>query len=274
MNTAENSEIQSDEEYESEPLVDTDTHTNAKDEHDSHPDCRHSPLYSGASEHVTVGVAMLLVVSFAIRHELTGEALSNLLLLINVLLPAGNLLSKTLRDFRSFFSNLEVPVVYHGYCSFCYPYIPHNVNSCPNKACLKDTSKKGGKWYFIEVPLANQINNFFQRDGFHESLQHRFTRLKKDPMAIEDIYDGRIYRELINKGILSNPNNISLMFNTDGAPVFKSSKLQMWPIYMTITELPPSKRVLKENLILAGLWYGDIKPLMWTFLKRTMLSIK
>jgi len=54
--------------------------------------------------------------------------------------------------------------------------------------------------------------------------------------------------------------------NTDGVPVFKSSKVSIWPLYLVIKELPYGKRMAKENMIFAGLWFGEKKPAMWTFL--------
>jgi len=46
---------------------------------------------------------------------------------------------------------------------------------------------------------------------------------------------------------LSNPNNISFSWYTDGIPVFKSSKLALWPLYLTINELPFEERKKREN---------------------------
>ena len=59
---------------------------------------------------------------------------------------------------------------------------------------------------------------------------------------------------------LRNPNNISLSWYTDGVPVYKSSKVSVWPLYLTINELPFEMRKKKENTLLAGLWFGDKKP--------------
>ena len=53
-----------------------------------------------------------------------------------------------------------------------------------------------------------------------------------------DIYDGRIYQELVELGFLSNVNNVLLLLNTDGIPVFKSSSFSFWPLHLTINELP------------------------------------
>ena len=82
------------------------------------------------------------------------------------------------------------------------------------------------------------------------------------------IYDGSIYKKLMRpREFLSNSGNISLTWNTDGIPVFKSSKYSIWPLYFAINELPISKRWCNDNLILAGLWFGTQKPNMLTFLK-------
>lgn len=55
--------------------------------------------------------------------------------------------------------------------------------------------------------------------------------------------------------------------NTDGVPVFKSSKVSIWPLYLVINELNYRKRMAYENMIFVGLWFGEKKPAMWTFLK-------
>lgn len=41
--------------------------------------------------------------------------------------------------------------------------------------------------------------------------------------GISDICDGRVYQELVADVFLSKEDNVSLQFNTDGIPVFKSS---------------------------------------------------
>ena len=57
---------------------------------------------------------------------------------------------------------------------------------------------------------------FFKRPSFYTSLQHRFNRKKKEPSNIEDIYDGKLYKDLVTKGILTSGDNVSFLFNTDG----------------------------------------------------------
>lgn len=45
-----------------------------------------------------------------------------------------------------------------------------------------------------------------------------------------------------NPGILDFQHNVSLLWNTDGVPVFKSSKFSIWPLCFIINELPFGER--------------------------------
>ena len=53
---------------------------------------------------------------------------------------------------------------------------------------------------------------------------------------------------------------IQLVLNIDGAPIFKSSKISVWPIWVQIFNLPPMLRGAFCNLSLLGLWHGKAKP--------------
>ena len=72
---------------------------------------------------------------------------------------------------------------------------------------------------------------------------------------------------MLPNGILSSQNNISLTWNIDGLPVFSSSKFSLWPCYLVVDELPYRLRLLKENIIIGGLWFGEEKPNMHVYLK-------
>ena len=78
-------------------------------------------------------------------------------------------------------------------------------------------------------------------------------------LNFKDIYDGEVYKEQENNGYFDQQSSISFRIFTDGVRVFKSSKTDIWPVYLTINELPRSQRFLKENVIFAGLWCGSVK---------------
>ena len=73
-------------------------------------------------------------------------------------------------------------------------------------------------------------------DIIHQSYHLRLCQ--NGEYIYSDIYSGALYQHHFGTGFLSNRNNISLIFNTDGIPVFKSSNFSFWPLYLLINELP------------------------------------
>ena len=78
---------------------------------------------------------------------------------------------------------------------------------------------------------------------------------------LSDVWDGA-YLKLTQHGrYFSSGDNLALALSTDGVPVFQSSSTSLWPVYLTILNLPPGTRMNAENVLMAGLWYGK-KPSM------------
>lgn len=232
------------------------------------------PIYSGAQ--LTIAASMTLILTFALTHNLTGVTITDLLTLISLHCLHPHPFLRSLHYFQKYFKDLRSPLVYHRYCSFCFTPITadQTTSRCPNTKCNRNLSEKGATSYFIEIPIVQQIQNLFLRPGFYNLLQHRFTRSKKHRDNIEDIYDGALYKKLFSdNGFLSNPHNISFLWNTDGVSIFKSSNFSIWSLYLRINELPPKERRKKENMIFAGLWFGNTKPLMLTYLEPLTKSI-
>ncbi len=122
---------------------------------------------------------------------------------------------------------------------------------------------------------------------FASKLSGRFQ--PKEGLTLTDIYDGSTYSQHMSEGgFLRDPMNISLVMNTDGVQVFKSSGISLWPVYFVINELPPllrctlpcsvrvctpinenllQCRFCKRNTILAGLWCSQNAPPMFQFLQ-------
>ena len=247
--------------------------TTDPDIHDPQRDAM-KPLYAGAT--ITLSVSLMLIMSFSTRHKLSGSALSDLLTLIalHCIKPVATNALRSIFHFKKYFQGLKTPLVSHRYCANCLTYIENNEDkNCSNTFCNKDLTLPKGTGYFIEIPIVNQLKSFFAKKGFFKDLQYRFDRKKKSETAIEDIYDGRTYKRLLDKG-LRDKHNISLMLNTDGVPVFKSSKFSLWLPYFAINELSPCKRQKKENLIFVGLWFGPDKPYIMTYLRPFCISLR
>lgn len=134
--------------------------------------------------------------------------------------------------------------------------------------CQRDLRSVGSLCFCLEIPLITQLQALFAKPKFFNLLDYRFQRNSR-PGVIEDIYDGELYREHFEheNSLLRDKRNLSFTYNTDGVPLFKSSKFSLWPLYFAVNELPCPQRFQRENMILAGLWYGERKPLMLNFLK-------
>ena len=82
---------------------------------------------------------------------------------------------------------------------------------------------------------------------------------------IKDIYDGRMYKKLVNSLAPSDKHQyVTLTLNTDGAEPFKSSNDSAWPIYVMINELPLEKRF--KHIITVCTWFGKSQPIMSVYM--------
>jgi hypothetical protein len=78
---------------------------------------------------------------------------------------------------------------------------------------------------------------------------------KPDKEWIRDIYDGSHYIRIqaMNHTRDANCTWISLFGNADGFSPCKGSKQEIWPIFFSISELPPTERYKFQNLVLAAI---------------------
>ena len=121
------------------------------------------PLYDGAP--ISVAVSMLLIVTFAIRHSLTGLAIVDLLTLISLHCALPNQCTSSMALLKNLFMRLKDPVEFQYYCTFCMQYqglsLPED-KLCKNRCCLKDLNKKENSSYFIIIPLMCQLRDLIQ----------------------------------------------------------------------------------------------------------------
>lgn len=102
---------------------------------------------------------MLLILTFAVRHALSGVALSDLLTLIELHCLLPNCCTNTTKLLREFFNKLKSPIQLHYYCSFCQEYFgTDKPTRCANTVCLLDFTRTGSQLhYFIVIPFVNQL---------------------------------------------------------------------------------------------------------------------
>lgn len=220
---------------------------------DEQSDPSSKPIFDNSPH--SLGVIVLLICCFMIRFRLPDEALSYFLRLLACILPYGHRLMGSLYHFRKFikqFSHEVLPTItYH--CNNCYETIDKRTKECP--CCRKSLVQSGAVAYFLQLKLITQLDSLWKNADFCNMVRtHRFEHMRQNKDgSLRDIYDGKLYQSLYkSNGILSDGNNLSFSMNTDGAPLFKSSSVSIWPVYLLINELPIAKRK-KRNL---SLFYG------------------
>ena len=81
--------------------------------------------------------------------------------------------------------------------------------------------------YFVSVSIEQQLSKLLERDGIWAKIQ-QFKSKPNCSSSITDIVDGTVYKRYKESGeFLTKEDNLTLLFNTDGIPLFKSSRVNM-----------------------------------------------
>lgn len=179
------------------------------------------PLYPGAK--LSKGESLTALLSYILRHHVTKAGCQDLLHLLQMLLPEHSLPS-TNYLFNRVFDNTSWQV--HHYClnPDCGAYVGIlDVESvlcpmCDTECKVSEHMSKGH--YFMYTSLRDEIKNLFENHNLKDKLAPR-----NHSACIQDVCDGALYKRI---PMLEDSRNISLIWNTDGVPVFNSSSYSMY----------------------------------------------
>ncbi|KAH0549827.1 hypothetical protein KQX54_014655 [Cotesia glomerata] len=164
-----------------------------------------------------------------IQHRVTKSCLTAILVMLHKMLPNSNNLPHSVFELFNYATDLtpSVTIIKHYYCQNCSSYLGID-----------------------ELKLAEKLQS---------------PSISNENNVITDITDGSEYRR-INSRDDRGVYDLTLILNTDGISLSKSSKTNCWPLMITIAELPEN---LRSNFITPiGIWCdGKFKPTMNTFLK-------
>ena len=157
------------------------------------------------------------------------------------------------------------------FCNICKNILKSDQETCITPDCPRQTPSSKNKSFFMTADLTSQLKNILIKPDLWGSIQENAER---KTTTITDITDGEAYLLLKKEGnFLYNKNNITLTLFTDGVPLFKSSGVCMWPVYLLINEVPRNQRFRKKNMLLWGVWQGTGKPMMTAFLKELIKDL-
>lgn len=217
--------------------------------------------------------ATAMAMSFCVAHGLTWTALGDLAKLVNNI--AGmEVLPRSQYMFRKLWVTQKNDLVQYWYrCIQCESVLEEDQNGdcvcevCDTKVPASDLHAKSH--FFITLDTRKQLHTLIE--STKGVLAGGLTaRNEKCDDVITDITNGTSFSNLQQTEGLT-PDDLTLTMNTDGSPVFKSSKTSVWPLQFTLNELPPAARF--KHPVLAGLWFGPTHPNMQAFLSRFVAGV-
>lgn len=138
-----------------------------------------------------------MLMSYVLRNNLTGKALTHLLELFNLMFPG--LIPPSHYLFHKEFGGSSQSEV-HFYCEKCLAYLGISAD-CPSHCTLcntvfdANTSLKKG-FYFLVIPLHAQIKQLLQEHDVS------LTEKRRSSGVLTDIQSGGEYQTLCDSGVL------------------------------------------------------------------------
>ncbi|XP_050027377.2 uncharacterized protein [Dermacentor andersoni] len=223
------------------------------------------------SQSTTKAEALLLILAYVVSAGLTWAQIRGLLILINALL-GSNVVPGSTYFFRKLWKDKKELIKLHFFCHTCHEYLgkfsrsEENVSvtcqSCGMEKTLQSLKHSGS--FFLMFDMRQRMLDILKNVGgaLLQNLQLLASR-RFIPGTYSDITDGDLYRS-IRKQFNMSWSDLTLCFNTDGAPVFESSKYSIWPIQILLNELPAQVRW--QNIAIGALWFSKVHPPMHLFI--------
>lgn len=207
---------------------------------------------------------------------ISKEAFSRLLYLLNsFLLPNGNKLPNSYARAKSLIKDLLVPVQNYDCCSNdCIVFRNSakgdfkDLDVCPKCGTTRyQPCTTVAKKQFKYIPLAPRLKRMYADKRISEILQNHLkedVRPKVKQSMVLDLHQSFAWksRYAVNGPFQGDPRGVSLSLCTDGTNPFSKEKVSysMWPIMLTVLNLPRHTRNLHESIILAGIIPGKLEP--------------
>ena len=111
----------------------------------------------------------------------------------------------------------------------------------------------------IYIPLLDRFRIQYANSERAVKLRYRSQRNECDGEC-SDIFDGDLYKELVNEGFFSDERDIALIGSTDGYQIFRQKTDSCWVVMFINANLFPKVRVKKENLLISAIIPGPDQP--------------
>lgn len=99
----------------------------------------------------------------------------------------------------------------------------------------KGQYKQNHKIYFATLSVEQQLIEIMSRPEMWEKMESYMCKTQQNNSVITDIHAGEAYKHVI----ISNNDamhTFTLSMNTDGALLYNSSHVDLWPVFLVINE--------------------------------------
>ena len=128
----------------------------------------------------------------------------------------------------------------------CATLYKHKRNLMTHESKVKIQDCDDGEIYLL--PFAEQIELIVSKYPNSHSLE-----IASNPGFFSDISTGKLFPSI-------QPNTLYFILNTDGFSPILSRKMQVWPLLLSMVNLPPHERNKLCNIIMFGFYIGKSKP--------------
>lgn len=137
------------------------------------------------------------------------------------------------------------------------------MNICGNESCChyKRSLRHTLVDEIVHLDAQSQLNSIINRNDLFLN--------KPELYPSSDVCRGSYYMSRSK-----TENQLTLIVHCDGAPLIRSSKQSIWPLFASVVELPPPIREHQRNIILLALWASKRKPAANIFLDETINDLE
>lgn len=202
---------------------------------------------------------------FYLRHNLTLTALEDMMRLLNSVSNDKHFPTSKYKLFQYMESNIDTQ--YYVKCATCNEYKQNPKGKADLFTCdCGEILKAEETNFFVYFSIVEQLVNELSKN---EKYINRFYNDSKNSAMSST---GTVMSSLLHE--MSPIFPLPLQLFTDGVQVNKSNSNSLWPILVIQNFLPPNIRFKKNNVICAGLYYGNEKPNMCQFFLPLIKDLK
>ena len=249
--------------------------------------------------HLSTAEAHTFIQNFIATESLKLKSIDNLLVLLQSLLPGANLPEKLRLTFDSFSLDEESKCIFKFHCCPCGKtvYVCENKTAvvCTDPNCIyknRYTEDMRNRTALRELnyrSLSLLVCELLHTKCFVKAISYKSSTSREG--VLDDILDGHVARrhlsEMHDKFLLqketlqlktnnsSNIVEVSLLFSIyyDGAQLFKKSTTPMWPLMLSILNLPPPLRKARgKGLFMLSLFTGNTGSNCETFIIENLVN--